>query len=418
MRLVILLLLLPLSIVAQQKKIKEIDIINAHKMDEAFMVKIIKTKVGDMLDSTKLSDDVIFLTRLNGILKIDSKIVSLDSTFCKIVLDITENFTTIPILNLGTTDFVGFYRIGLQEYNLSGKNNTLGGFYQYNEFHSFGINYSSPFLFSNKLGIESNLQSLSSREPVFIRNTKSNYRYTNNSFEVLGRYQVDFNNSLKFGVTFFKEEYKYLDGATDPSVPQFLDIQKLLYKLEYQFNNLRYNYFLLSGFTSNLYLQYVTSENKFQSKFLIGWNDFNFYKIVSKNGNFATRFRVGLSSNSNSPFAPFAVDNNLNIRGVGNLIDRGTGTLVLNTEYRHVLYQKNKFVLQSNLFVDAGSFRSPGGGFSDFYNKENLKLYPGVGLRFIHKTIFNAIFRIDFGYGIINNSKRNSGIVFGIGQYF
>jgi hypothetical protein len=37
-------------------------------------------------------------------------------------------------------------------------------------------------------------------------------------------------------------------------------------------------------------------------------------------------------------------------------------------------------------------------------------------LRFIHKKIFNAIFRIDYGFGLTQGSSR--GIVFGIGQYF
>ncbi|CAN0603634.1 unnamed protein product, partial [Ectocarpus sp. 12 AP-2014] len=47
---------------------------------------------------------------------------------------------------------------------------------------------------------------------------------------------------------------------------------------------------------------------------------------------------------------------------------------------------------------------------------ENLRIYPGVGLRFMHKRIFNAIFRIDYGYGITKDG--DNGIVFGIGQYF
>jgi hypothetical protein len=37
-------------------------------------------------------------------------------------------------------------------------------------------------------------------------------------------------------------------------------------------------------------------------------------------------------------------------------------------------------------------------------------------LRFIHKKIFNAIFRIDYGFGISKNGTQ--GLVFGIGQYF
>jgi hypothetical protein len=126
--------------------------------------------------------------------------------------------------------------------------------------------------------------------------------------------------------------------------------------------------------------------------------------------------RVGLSSNDKSPFAPFALDNNLNIRGVGNIIDRGTGVIVLNTEYRKTLYEKGWFVLQGNAFIDSGSWRQPGGNFSDFVASDNFRVYPGIGLRVIHKTIFNATFRIDYGFGITKNASN--GIVFGIGQYF
>jgi hypothetical protein len=418
MRLAILLLFISSNAFAQPKKLQEIEILNADKMNKPFLTRIIKTKVGNLLDSLTLEQDIFFLTRLNGVLKVEYKIEDLDTIFCRLILDVTETFTTIPIVNIGTTDRTGFYRLGIQESNLNGKNNSLGGFYQYNEFHSFGLNYSAPYLFSNKFGVETNIQSLSSKEPILIANKISNYKYTNTSFEILGRYQANFKNALKFGISLFNEKYTYLDGATDPSVPQLLDVMKKLYKLNYLFNNLRYDYFLLNGFTNSLNLQYVTSKNRFQNKFIIGWNDCNFYKIVGKKGNFATRLRVGISTNNNSPFAPFVVDNNLNIRGVGNLIDRGTGTLVLNTEYRQIVYTKNKFVLQTNVFVDAGSFRNPGGSLNDFTNKKNLSLYPGLGLRFIHKTIFNAVFRLDYGYGIINNEKKNNGFVFGIGQYF
>ena len=112
----------------------------------------------------------------------------------------------------------------------------------------------------------------------------------------------------------------------------------------------------------------------------------------------------------------FSVDNNLNIRGVGNTIDRGTGAIVLNTEYRHTLYEKNWFALQGIVFIDGGSWRNPGGSFRDFTDSNNIRIYPGFGLRFIHKNIYNAIFRIDYGIGITEDATR--GLVFGIGQYF
>jgi len=68
------------------------------------------------------------------------------------------------------------------------------------------------------------------------------------------------------------------------------------------------------------------------------------------------------------------------------------------------------------VFIDAGSWRQPGGDLSDFGKSENIRVYPGLGLHFIHKKIYNAIFRIDYGVGITPNATK--GLVIGIGQYF
>jgi hypothetical protein len=62
------------------------------------------------------------------------------------------------LLNIWTTDGFGSYRLGLYEYNFLGRNTVLGGYYQYNEFHSYGINFSSPSLFSANVGAEANFQ--------------------------------------------------------------------------------------------------------------------------------------------------------------------------------------------------------------------------------------------------------------------
>ncbi|WP_337994746.1 BamA/TamA family outer membrane protein [Polaribacter ponticola] len=137
------------------------------------------------------------------------------------------------------------------------------------------------------------------------------------------------------------------------------------------------------------------------------------------NGNFANRLRVGLSSNEETPFAPFALDNNVNLRGVGILVDRGTGSIVYNTEYRHTVYDKKWLAIQTNVFADIGAWRNPGGKLNDFIEKDNLKIFSGLGLRFISKKIYNATFRIDYGFRVFDNKNNsNGGIVFGIGQYF
>ena len=293
---------------------------------------------------------------------------------------------------------------------------TFGGFYQKDIYSSYGINFRAPFLFSRKFGLAVNHQDLTTQEPVFFDNTTADYKYRNTSYEILGLYQIDFHNRIEAGANYFSEDYEYKSGATNSAVPLALNVKKLLYKFIYEYNNLDYDYQYVEGFKSSLNFQYVTSTSDELPEFVIGWNDFIYYARLGDKGNWASRLRVGFSTNDDTPFAPFSVDNNLNVRGVGNIIDRGTGAIVLNTEYRHTLYEKGWFSLQGNAFVDAGTWRNPGGDLGDFSDSQNIRVYPGVGLRFIHKQIFNAIFRIDYGIGVTPDATK--GLVFGIGQYF
>jgi outer membrane protein assembly factor BamA len=401
---------------SQNLIVDKIEFLGTKRMNKSFLEKMILTKKGAVLDSTQLGNDIQILNRLNGISKAEFKVIKLENNLVDVNYTITENFSLIPVASIWTTDEIGAYRIGLYEYNFLGKNNTIGGFYQYNGFHSYGINFASPQFFSSKFGIGTNIQKLISKEPIYFLNSKANYQYTNTSAEIISNYQINTKNEVKLGLTIFNEKYNYIDGTISSDIPRNLDINKQLIKMQYSFDNVNYDYYLVKGFRSNSYLQFVVSDKNFQDKFVIGWNDFLFYKRVGDKGNWASRLRLGLATNNISPFSPFSVDNNLNIRGVGNIIDRGTGAIVFNTEFRKTLYEKKWFVLQGNAFVDSGTWRNPGGNFSDFSNQKNIRIYPGLGIRFIHKTIFNAVFRLDYGYGITKNASK--GFVFGIGQYF
>ncbi|MCH9661828.1 MAG: outer membrane protein assembly factor [Bacteroidetes bacterium] len=297
-----------------------------------------------------------------------------------------------------------------------GRNIVFGGFFQRDIYNSYAINFRAPYLFGKKTGLALSYQDLTTREPVFLNEGVADYKYNNASYEAVGLYEFNFNHRIEAGLNYFTETYNYIEGATNDVVPQNLKVKKLLYKLIYEYNDVENYYQYVDGFKSVFNFQYVTTTDNTLPEFLIGFNDFVYYKRVGQKGNWANRLRLGVASNNDSPFAPFAVDNNLNIRGVGNIIDRGTAAIVLNTEYRHTLYEKNWFVLQGNVFVDGGSWRNPGGDLGDFAESQNIRVYPGLGLRFIHKRIFNTVFRIDYGYGVTEDSTN--GFVFGIGQYF
>ena len=401
---------------AQEQVVSEISIEGVKRIKEPFVKKISRIKKGEVLDSVLIAQDIARLKRLPSVSHAYFQVIQeVEGYRVKYVIE--ENFTLIPFANVYTSTNDEFaFRIGLQEFNFLGRNITLGGFYQYDNFSSYGVTVRAPQLFTNKLGLAFTYQDLTTQEPVFFETTTADYRYNNHGFELLGLYEINSKNSVEIGGSLFTEDYQYLFGATSPEVPQALKVDKHLLKLIYKFDNIQYFYQYLSGFRSSLNFQYVGSSDANLPEFLIGFNDFAYFRRVGNKGNWASRLRLGLASNLNTPFAPFSVDNNLNIRGVGNTIDRGTGAIVFNTEYRHTWIDKNWFVLQSNVFIDGGSWRNPGGDLGDFSDEQNIRIYPGVGIRFIHKRIFNAIFRIDYGYGITKDPAR--GIVFGIGQYF
>lgn len=401
----------------QEKTVYDIKMRGAKKTKVDFIKKVLETKNGGVLDSLILDRDIIKLKRLPGISHASYQVFIAENDLYDVFFNVEENFTIIPDLSFWSTLNRKFaYRIGVTDYNFLGRGVVIGGFYQNNGFDSYAFNIAAPYLFSRKFGLAVNFQNWTSEEPLYFGDDVANYKYNNVSTEVLALYEINFSHSLQFGINFFTEKYKYLEGFTDPSIPTDLELDKKLLKLIYVYDHLDYFYQFLDGWKNVFYGQYVATENDFQEPYLIFWNDVLYFKRVGSKGNWANRLRFGLSSNSDSPFAPFVVDSNTNLRGVGFLIDRGTGSIVLNTEYRYTLFEKKQFVLQGNAFVDSGTWRNPGGDLSDFVKSENIKVYTGVGLRFMHKRIYNAVFRIDYGYGITKDASQ--GFVFGVGQYF
>ena len=399
-----------------QHQVSEIVIQGNQKTKIGAIKRLITLREHNSLDSLILEEDIKRLKRLPSMAHAYYQVHKVEDGY-KIVYGVEENFTTIPSVNIFTTNDEEFaYRLGLYEFNFLGRNIILGGLYQNDIYNSYGLNFRAPFLFNRNFGLAINYNNLTTEEPVFLENGTADYKYNNTSYEILGLYQFSFNHRIELGANYFNEDYKYKSGATANGIPQDFNVNKLLFKGVYNYDNLNYHFQYIEGYRSTLNLQYVISTENILPDFLIGWNDFFYFKRIGNRGNWANRLRLGLATNDNTPFAPFAVDNNLNIRGVGNTIDRGTGVIVLNTEYRHTLIEKNWFVLQSNAFIDGGSWRNPGGDFGDFGDAQNLRIYPGLGIRFIHKKIFNAIIRIDYGYGITEDATN--GFVFGIGQYF
>ncbi|MGB0175867.1 MAG: POTRA domain-containing protein [Owenweeksia sp.] len=416
----------PFTLVAQQSdstaqsqpRIWQIEFKGLEKTKASFLHSVIAVQEGEVLDSARLEEDVQMLIRLPSVAHAYFQVFASHDNYYQVYYHIQENFTLLPIFNIWTVGDQLWWMVGLSEYNLLGRNIQASAFYRNNTKHSYGLSLNAPFLLGAQWGTSASYADWVSDEPVYFGEITAMYEYRNRSLELLGLYRWNFNNQVQFGGSIFREQYTYLSGAEQvEDKPVQLLQNKWLAKLTYQYYKVKQHYQYLDGIVNNLSLQTVITTNEQQPPFNIAWNDFIVYRRTGERGNLAWRFRLGFSTNNNSPFSAFVVDNQMNIRGVGDRIDRGSAVVTLNSEYRHTFWEKPWAAIQGVGFVDYGSWRQPGGELDDFVEAPNVYVHSGVGARFILKKVYNATLRVDYGFGLTPENNAH-GLVLGLGQYF
>ncbi len=402
---------------AQHFTVKEISFEGLKRVDESLLRRLIKVRVARPYDSLQVGTDLERLNRLPAIAKASVvKIINEDSTYT-LRYKIIENFAIIPGLRIGQANDDSFaFRASVFDFNFLGQSQIIGGFYQKDVFSSFGAYWEAPFMFSNKWGLGLNYIDNITFEPVYFQDEVFNYKKEDRGLEMYILYEIDFHNKAELGVRFFDESYVYNETPAAENLPNDLNANKTFYRAQYETNFLDIDYQYVVGFRNIFDVSYQTGGDGLLGDTFIATNSFEYFKKLGDKGNWANRLQLGYSSFTKTEFAPFTIDNQLNLRGAGNDSNRGTSYAFLNTEYRYTLLEKDWFVLQGNAFVDVGSLKEPKGSISDNSPKSPFELYSGIGIRGLHKRIFNAVIRLDYGVGL--NARKSHGFVFGIGQYF
>jgi hypothetical protein len=384
------------------------------KMDSTYLARFIYTRIDSSIDSNIINNDLNRLKSLPGIYNAHYNIKKKKG---KTVLEfhIKEQRTLLPTGDFGLTDDSYWIGAGIVESNFSGRGIYFYGFYQYYDRHSVFLNLEIPYLFNTKWGINTYIKKWSTNEPLYFNKNKVIYEYDNNSLELTTRYEFEHDHSIEFGGSVLLETYTKKAGQNIATAPEMVDKDKILAKIIYRKKKLKYHFFYLDGVANQLFVENVSTVNE-EVLYPVIFNELKIYHRATPKINLAWRLKTGLSRNKNSPFSPFVLDSYVNIRGVGNRVDRGTGTIVLNAEYRHTLYENPTGAIQSVVFTDLGSWRNPGGSFQDFVNHHNIKTFAGAGLRFIYKKAYDAVLRIDYGIDMMHPGY--GGWVIGVGQYF
>jgi len=361
------------------------------------------------------------LVNLPAITQATWQIDSLGGKPASVKWTIDESRTVFPLLNLGGVKDNFFYLLGINDIHFRGRGQQLTAFYQnIDGEHNYYVGLINQAYRGSRWGYALESQRYAAIEPLYFPTGAVSYAYANLNFGAGLSYTFPGNNVLRFGISNFYERYRKTSDEETPG-PQELDLNKGLLKFSHTIQQVDYFGERQNGSIHETILQAVHNFDDIGNarNFLIGWHDFRLYRLIGEHGNLAGRLRTGISSNENSPFAPFVLDSQVNIRGSGNRIDRGTAQLILNLEYRHTVWKernRERFAVQLVGFSDLGTWRNPGGEFADLWEEENLRHFLGGGVRLISLKAFNALIRVDYGVDVRNTRER--GAVVGFGQYF
>jgi outer membrane protein assembly factor BamA len=408
-----------LSALAQDAKvIAEISFSGCKANKEFYLRRFIRSQEQRPFQKARAESDVQRLKNLYSVSQARYQLEISGKDSVRLIFYIEEAWTLFPVLSIGGVEGNVWFEVGVNEINFLGRGMNLLAVYRHIDRRSnYQLYFRQPYLFGTLWGVAAGIHRYASIEPLYFPEGGVRYNYTNLSLELGGSYEFSPGHTAELGSVYFIEEYeKHAEQELlDPPGPSGLRLPKLLGKFIHRYDKVNHHYFYQDGFANVTFLEtvYNLGDGTFFSQFL---NDTHFFKRLGKRGNLALRIRLGLSDNISTPFAPFVLDSRVNIRGAGNRIDRGTGTIVINLEYRHTLWESRQFAVQGVVFSDAGAWRNPGGAWNDFVNPDYFRHFVGPGLRFIYKKAHNAIVRLDYGIDLYRAAER--GFVVGFGQYF
>ncbi|MCH2223712.1 MAG: hypothetical protein MK066_03005 [Crocinitomicaceae bacterium] len=396
-----------------QVRIKSIDVVGLKKCKPSYLFKFIECKPGVLLDSLRLNEDLQRLRNLKGVSEA-SYTVQIVGNEATVEIVCRESITLLPLFGFGVIKGNAWFRTGAFDVNFAGRGIEIKSFYQYNKRHSFSFQARVPYVKEDKWGGLGSFEALKFIEPLRVDTSFIFYNNDNISIEIGGIYHVNENQSFDFSLNYLLEEYDKKEGEIVSLGPVFVRNEQFAGKLVHRLKHVNFFEQYFSGWSNEFMIQvgHSLSSNRI---LYTGSNTTKYYKRLNKM-NLAFRLKLGLSTNSQHYFTPYVLDSYFNIRGVGNRVDRGTGTISLNSEVRQTLLENGFGAIQGVLFTDVGGWRSSNGRLQDLVSLKNAKVYSGLGFRAIYKHAYKTSLRIDYGFNMLNTSQH--GIIVGIGQYF
>ncbi len=399
---------------AQTRFISSITFSGLTKTKESYLIKLLETKENQPFDSIQLAKDIELLKNMNLFFDVYSE-TTISNEKVDVSIYVKEAFYIYPILSLSGFKDQLKLTAGVNFINFLGRAQNFGIIYQYYARHSFILFHSQKRHSNRFTGHEFSISRNATIEPLYESDTVSFFNFDNNSISLGGHaWLVD---KIKFGLggQFMKEKYEQLDqGFFIPTSIIYFQKYQLRSSLEYNTTQNTYEY--IEGTKALLYVESIFTKGYPENSFTKFIAQINQYAILGERGNIAGKLSLGISTNNMSPFSPFVLDGILNVRGIGNRIERGTAEFIGNIEYRNSFISRDAFSIQGAVFADYGTTRMPGRNFSSLFKREQHYLFTGMGIRFHLKKWFKTCLRLDYSVNSLDLNQQ--GFTFGFGQFF
>jgi hypothetical protein len=328
--------------------------------------------------------------------------VNKSDTLVELIFQVEERWTLLPVGDFGISHDNYWIGVGAMEYNALGKGIYLYGYLQYKTPFALQAIVRFPYILGSNFGAVYQAQYFEAHENTSQLNYDT-YRFEEHRLS--GRYELVYEKNLQLGVAHTIEKIE--------SKSEIVDVKKSIRILaEVKFQHLNYRHFLIDGWKNNFIFSYRIPYTS-QKTSIDFYDELRYYKTFRRL-NLACRLAFGLSTEEESYYMPYIIDNYKNIRGSGYRSYKGNQLAMLNVEGRFTLYQNAIGGIQTIVFTDMAKISS-WIAFSTDHLNESL-IYAGPGLRFIYKKAYNAVLSIDYGFNLA--SPAQGGIVLGWGQYF
>mgnify|MGYP001130770978 CR=1 FL=1 len=399
-------------------QIYDIEFTGLKKTDGDYLMRFLQCQKGSTVLLEQIEIDVQCLRNLPFFAQVNYELKTVKKKRI-LVFNCTEKWTLLPIFTANLSAVNTSFSVGLSDINALGRGMYFKAVYHYYDLHSFELNFFNPYIKGSKLGWRTELAKISRIEPIYWNSMSRLYRADKAKLFLEVQYEVNFRQTISLGTSYLYERYEGLGetnmSTTTAPIPEKAQFHKQLLKISYTLDRRNYSHIYLSGFANqfNAETTYTLEEKWWFYKIT---NEFMYFHRLKKTANIATKFTLGVSTNNNTPLPAFVQDNYLNIRGIGNRVQRGSAEAVINIEYRQTLFDIGWLAAQGVAFSDYGLIRLTEQSINEVLKKPQQAWYGGAGLRLNFTRFSKAIVRIDYGYDL--QHQKPGGLIFAVDHFF